>query len=366
MNPANQGQNLNQRAQLPQTSDKNSWFGVWWKAIAVLAGALFLGLGSLGAFWLLARPLGILILGSAIAAALEPVIAWLSRRMQRSIAVIIIYVLGVLILALLGWVIIPNLTAQVQQFLGDIPTYTDNLNQFFNERGWLPDQAPIDALFGQLQQAGTQLLSAPITLFSTLLEFILIFVIALYLLLQAKGIERTALSLFPSPRREQIQQVAHEMLQAAGGFVRGIVLDGVIVGVITYIGLSLIGVSFPLVLALVAGVLETLPVIGTIIATLIVVGVSLLDSPTTALITLVFFVILQQLEGNFLVPNVMHGQAHVSPVIVVIVIFAGGAIGGWLGALAAIPLTAALRVFFLRVIAPWIRQQTGAPNPKDQ
>ena len=86
----------------------------------------------------------------------------------------------------------------------------------------------------------------------------------------------------------------------------------------------------------------------------------MLQSPATAVIVLIFQIVLQQVEGNFLVPNIMGAETRVPPIIVLIAILFGGAIGGVLGALVAVPLAAMVSVLVRRVIAPWIRRQTHA------
>jgi predicted PurR-regulated permease PerM len=93
--------------------------------------------------------------------------------------------------------------------------------------------------------------------------------------------------------------------------------------------------------------------------------VALLESPTQALIVLVFFIVLQQLESNVFVPNIMHSQTEISPLLAMLAIVAGGTLGGLLGALVAIPLAAALQVFVSLVVAPLIRRQSGA-NPTEE
>ncbi len=92
--------------------------------------------------------------------------------------------------------------------------------------------------------------------------------------------------------------------------------------------------------------------------------IAFLEAPIKALITLVFAVALGQLEGNIIAPNVMHPQTNISPLITLFSIFAGWSIGGVLGALIAIPVMAALNVLVVKVIAPAIRQKTGAAANK--
>jgi predicted PurR-regulated permease PerM len=139
-----------------------------------------------------------------------------------------------------------------------------------------------------------------------------------------------------------------------------VALGGLAVGVITYIGLSIIGVQYALVLSLFAGIMEFAPVIGPIIAAIPMLAIALLASPTQFLIVLIFVIILQQVESALLTPNIMKSQTEASPLLVILALVAGHSVGGLLGALVAIPLAASLRVLVTRVIAPGIRRWSGA------
>jgi predicted PurR-regulated permease PerM len=172
--------------------------------------------------------------------------------------------------------------------------------------------------------------------------------------------ESFILSLFPEARREHIHHGLVEMAQAMGGYFRGAAINGIIIGLISFVGFLLIGIDFALAFGVMAGLLELVPIAGPIIATLIISGLTLLQSPGQALAVLIFMIVLQQIENNVLVPQVMRSQTDISRLLSILAVFAGGAIGGLLGALIAIPITAALRVLVLLVIAPAIRRQTGA------
>jgi predicted PurR-regulated permease PerM len=150
-----------------------------------------------------------------------------------------------------------------------------------------------------------------------------------------------------------------------GGYVRGVAITGLIIGTVSYVGLLLIGVNFPLALAIIAGLSEFLPFIGPFIAGAVMVAVALLQSPTKALIAVLFAVALQQLEGNLIAPNVMHPQTCISPLTAIVALFAGASVGGILGALIAVPLAAAARVLIVELLLPAVRRQTGA-DPEDE
>jgi predicted PurR-regulated permease PerM len=189
---------------------------------------------------------------------------------------------------------------------------------------------------------------------------VVILITSLYLMLWADRIRAFVLSLFAGETRAQVEAVGLEMVQVAGGYARGVGFNMLLVSTVTTIGLSLIGIPYALLLGIFAGIMETLPTIGSIIAAVPILVIALLQSPGTAIVTLVFVLAVQQIQGNLISPNVMKEQAHTPQFLVPLALIAGASVGGVLGALIAVPLLAMIRVLLLRVVAPFIRRQTGA------
>lgn len=348
----------------PNRQDRRTtWrpFGSWWPLILALAVAILLGLGSLQLIRLLGRPFALLILALAIASAVAPAAAYFERFLPRAMSIVSVYLLVSLVFGAIGWIAIPPLIEQARQFAGELPVLLSHLEGWLNRWDSETTAPIVDTLMSQLGEIGTFLISLPLAVSSALVELLIILFLSIYALLEAPRARDFALSLFPKRDQEKVDNVLSQMSNAMGGYVRGLLIDGAIVGLLTYLGLLLIGVPFPLVLGLLAALLEIVPYLGPPIAGLIIVGVALLQSTTTALIALVFIVVLQQIESNILVPNIMRTQTHVSPLMIVLALVAGAAVGGLLGALVAIPFAGALRVLVLLVIAPAIRQGMGAP-----
>lgn len=338
-----------------------SYTNVWWLLMTAMAVALIVGLGALQAIRLLALPLAILIFSLTLAAALHPLVSWLEQRMPRLLAIILVYLLMIVLLAGLIWAIVPALVAQVQGLGSLIPDLAERARELIDRwDGSVSGDPFTNTLISQLSSLGPALLRLPLTITSILSGIFLVLFLSFYILLEVSRIQGFILSLFPEERRAHVDAVLIAMAQAMGGYFRGVVLNGIIVGFLTFLGLLIIGVDFALVFGVMAGLFELVPVVGPIVAAVIVVGLTLLQSPGQALAALIFMIILQQVENNILVPHIMRSQTNVSPLLSILAIFAGGAIGGLLGALIAIPIAAALRVLVLRVIAPAIRRQTGA------
>lgn len=327
---------------------------------------ILLGLGTLNLISVLQVPIFISIIGIAIAAAFAPIVHWLQQWMGRAWAIVLVYFVLSLFFGVLVALILPTVIQQAQDFVSSLPEFVEQIQATLQNFNVQVDLTVSEAVTSLLSNFGVSLFAFPISIVTAVGEIILIIFISLYGLVAAPELQQFVKSLFPTGQRSKVEDVLEGMAHEMGGFIRGTVIDGFIVGVLTYIGLIVIGVEFSAVLAVLAGLLEFLPIIGPIIVTVIVVAVALLESTTQALIALVFLIILQQFESHILVPNIMHSQADISPVLSILALVVGGTLGGLLGALAAIPLAAALRVFVIRVVAPAIRARTGAPEPDEE
>jgi predicted PurR-regulated permease PerM len=332
----------------------------WWHIAGAGAVAIALGLGMLWGISLLAHPLALLAFAITLAESLAPVADWLDRRLPRALAVVLVYLALLILLAAIGYALVPTLASQIREASSRIPDLIKLIQQWLASRNLQIGGNVLNALTSQIGNVSSALVSLPIAIFSSLFDIVLIFFISIYWLIQAPAILDFFLSLFPGGRRERAGSVVGKMGREMGGFIRGAFLDGLVIGASTYIGLLVLGIDYALVLGMLAGLLEFIPWVGPIIAAVPVVGSALLQSPTKALLALGFILVLHQFEGNIVLPNIMYTQTEISPLLVILALLAGGAIGGILGAIIAIPLAAALRVFVREVIAPAVRRQTGA------
>jgi predicted PurR-regulated permease PerM len=338
--------------------------GFWWRATLAATLAIILGLGTLAGIRALGQPLAVLVIGLTVASALAPIVDLLDRWLPRAIAIVIVYLAFPALLALIGYFTLPPLINQLENVTSRIPEFVNQLQPLLNRLGNLAPSDLIGTLTSHLSQFASTLVSLPLMIVNSLVDLVAIIFISIYALLSAEGARQFLLSLVPADRQKKLGDLLHDMVWEMGGYLRGAFLDGLIIGLSTYVGLLLIGVDFPLVLGLFAGIMEIIPAIGPIIAAVPILLVALLQSPTKALFSLIFMLAIHQFEGNIVFPNVMRSQTSISPLLVLLALLSGYAAGGLLGALTAIPLVAVARVFIIQVIAPAIRRETGAPEPK--
>lgn len=338
--------------------------GSWWWLMWAIAVALVVGLGTLGLLQALLRPLAVIFVGLTLAATLAPIVSWLARWMPRTVAVILVYLALVLVLATVLWILLPPLVRQVQALVDRLPELVDRGEQLVERWQRMANGGLLGSfsgiVTGILGRAGTAAATVPTAVVGLLAAAVLVIFVSIYWLILSPRINGFVRSLFPPARAEQVEAVLDEMAGAMGGYLRGSAINSLVVGLATYVGLLIIGVDYPVVLAVLSGTLEFIPMLGPVISAVIITAVALFQSLTLGLVAMAYMIGLQQVENHLLVPNIMRTQTSMSPLLTVLALFVGGAVGGFLGALVAIPLAAALRVLAVRVLAPAIRRRTGA------
>lgn len=343
---------------LERTPD-NWW---WW----VLGGLFILifGLGFWDIFDSIARPLGLFVLGMTLAFAIAPIVVWMQRWIPRVAAIVIIYLLILALVIGLGFLLYPSITQEAQAISEQAPQFVDQVRNFIPAGDQISMDRITNTFVDQLGTISSSLISLPISIGTYIFEILLVFFISAYLLEEGPRLMDFLLTLFPEERRDKVDRLMHDMGSAMGGYIRGTIIDATVVGLLVYFGLLLIGYDYPLLLAIQAGLFELIPNIGPVLSAIPIGLVGLLHSPTQALLGIGLLTLIQQLEGYFLVPFIMRSQTNISPLMVIMALVIGAGLGGLLGVLVAIPLTAALRIFILRVAAPQIRRWMGVRNPE--
>ena len=344
----------------PSSSGSAMKISLSWQTAVVIAAALFLALGFLFSIWELARPIAILILGLSVAAALASPAKWLSRWIPRIASVILVHALVIVVLVAIGILIAPAVASQTQELINSLPNSVEWLTTQIERLGIQGWQPLAGTAMSSITDLGGELISLPMAVWNTALDIIVIFALSFYALLAAPAASRFIFSLFPKTRREEMQHVLRSIVDGMGGYLRGVFIMGIIVASVTYPGLRIIGVPYPLVLAVLAGMLEFIPVLGTTISVIAITAVAATQSITIGLITFAFLVTIQLIEGNILFPTIVGRETNSSPLLSMFAFFAGISVGGILGGIIAVPLAVALRVMFVQAIAPAIRRQTGA------
>jgi predicted PurR-regulated permease PerM len=174
---------------------------------------------------------------------------------------------------------------------------------------------------------------------------ITILILSFYLLIEAEPIFNYLIRFVPASKRAHVGFAAREAVQKVSAWLRAQLTLAGVMGVFAGVGLGLMGEPYFYVVALIAAIGETIPIVGPIIGGVTAVAVAILSSPPLAVTVGIYFFVLHQLEANILVPKIMEKRVGVSPVAVLTALLIGGALWGLVGAILAIPTAAILAVF---------------------
>jgi len=179
-----------------------------------------------------------------------------------------------------------------------------------------------------------------------LFSVIIVIVISFYLAVQKNGIQHLLKGVTPKEHEPYVLDLWARAQKKMGHWLQGQLFLAIVVGVLVYIGLSLLNIRFALLLAIIAGIFELVPYIGPVLAGVPAVILALFQAPILALWVLILYFVVQQLENYLLVPLVMKKVVGLNPVVVIIALLVGGKLLGILGILLAVPAAAVLAEFF--------------------
>lgn len=317
-------------------------FDISWNAILKVVLVVF----GIGFIYAVRDVFVLLFFVLIIVAAFAPLVNQMSKVIPRVLAVLILAILFLGVLTAIGFLIIPTLVTQIGQLAINLPAIYNHLAPFYQK---------LNLSIGNYQSYQTTLLnlSSHLTtgIYTTTLGFIsglvavvTILVLSFYLLLEQDGIRKFVHDLVPSDQETRIFDVIHKIGLKMGHWLQGQGIVMLVVGVADGIALSILGVPYILILAIWGGLTEAIPYIGPWLGLIPAVVIAFTVSPLKALFVLITYILIQQLEGHFLVPKIMGKAVGLSPVIIIIAILVGAKLAGLLGVIIAVPAAGALSV----------------------
>ena len=307
------------------------------------------------------RSILILLLAAAfLAIGLNPAVEWLEKqKVRRGRAVGIVLLAVLLFFVGFGFAVVPPIVEQAQAFGTDLPRYVQELKD--NDR-----IAQLDERFGLLDKAQAMVddpgrigvsaaggvLGVSKVVFGAFFSALTLLILTLYFLSSLPSIKANAYRLVPRSRRARVGLLADEILSRVGGYVAGAAGIASLAGVTTFLLLLVLGVSYPLALAMLVAVTGLIPLVGATIGAVVVTTVALFTSVQVGIVCAVYYLIYQQVENYVLYPRIMQRSVDVSPAATVVAVLIGGSLLGVLGALLAIPMAAAIQLVLREVISP--------------
>lgn len=338
-------------------------------SIAVRVAIVVLVVG-LVAWWVyLVREVVVLaFMALVIAAAIHGPVASLERRgVPRVGAVLIVYLVLIGLVGVMLGVIVPPLLDEARELTTDLPALlgelSSRLNAILAQFGLSTGGNIVDVLLGQLGSIGGILARIPGIIVGFLAALVVITFLSALMVLDRERARDWVMRFVAPHDRPLLDSLLHKAGSRLGAYVRGQLLIMLVTGVGSWVGLTLIGVPFALPLGIFAFLTEAIPLAGPVIAGIAMIAVAFIESPVQALLTLVLVIIIQQAESLVLVPVIQGRLIKISPVVALLAVLAGSAVGDIPGAILAIPLVAIAMVVINDVILPWRRAQIGEEAP---
>ena len=280
-----------------------------------------------------------------LAAAIEPMLKFLQRfKLPKSLSLAITYALALGALALMAFIVFPPLVHQVELFVRNLTNLTSRAVEVVAGSGVNEaeiqqyTQRLLDFVFGRAEQISNSVLQVGLGVLSGVTSVVTIVVISFYIVAQKSELYDGLIYLMPKKSYEQVRLILPKVERKLGLWLRGQLLLGLLIGVLTWIGLTILQIDYALPLAIIAGILELVPLIGPILAAIPSIIIGLTISPAMAVAVTLLYLIVQQLESNLIVPKVMERAVGLNPLLIIIALLAGGSLMGIMGAIIAVPV----------------------------
>ena len=333
-----------------------------------IVGALAIVLGVLVTleFVVLAQAgLTLIAIALFLALALDPAVNFFARQMPRGVAVGVVSLMAMAILALLGLVLGPPLVEQITAFINALPDLVADLTKGHGPLGFLETRYHVVERVreategdgsGALTGAASPVLDLVKGVATTVIGAVLIIFLTLFMLLEGPAWRMRLMELVPDKRRGSVARVGAGIYSAVSGFVIGNLLASFLAGLVATIILLVAGVPYAVPLGLFVAIIEVVPYLGPLVATVIMGAVAYTQGSVPGVGVVVSIVIYHMIEGHTLRPIIYGRAVDLSPLIVLIAIILGTEIAGILGALAAIPVAGAIQV----ILAELVHHRPGA------
>ncbi|NQV88494.1 MAG: AI-2E family transporter [Parcubacteria group bacterium] len=297
------------------------------------------------------------LLGSiVVATAIEPITRWfINHKIPRLPSVLFIYLMLAFFVAGTFYFLVVPLLSDTSVFLNSLPAYLGSVDSsnssaqpFLSNLGSSFSLKEIVSHINSVVSGLSEGLWSSISfVFGGFLSFILIIVISFYLSVQEDGIGVFLKTVSPLKHRKYVASLWERSQRKIGLWMQGQLLLAVIIAVLVYLGLALFGIKHALLLAVLAGVFELIPLFGPVLAAVPAVALAFLNEGiTTALLIVGFYVIIQQFENQLIYPLVVKKVVGVSPIISIVALVAGVQLAGFMGLLLSVPVAAVLMEFF--------------------
>ena len=310
------------------------------KDIIISTRTILIILATTLVLWLMTQISGILLsvfVSLILTLGLNPLVDWLTdKKISRTLAVILTYIIFLGLVVGLFALALPLIIDQLSKLIERLPLYVSSvsipgLEEFGGQF--------LDTIVSEISKATGDVVKVTLNLFSNAFSIVTVLVLTFYFLLDYPNLKEKLLGLYTKNSKKRVAKLINEIEDKIGGWVRGQLSLMLIVGLASFVGLTLLRIDYALSLAVIAGLLEIVPMIGPIVSFIPAVLIASAGPPLSVVLVAVLYTLIQQVESNFVIPKVMEKAVGFSPIVTLIAILIGGKLFGFLGALLSIPTT---------------------------
>ncbi|OTN76177.1 permease [Enterococcus sp. 8G7_MSG3316] len=297
---------------------------------------------------------------------LNPIVVFLMKttKMKRVFAVIIVLLLLLGAIVLMFFSVIPNLISQISQLAENIPSFARNMENwiysmaddpFFKQIDIAQQLENLNLSYGTIIQQflsglSTSLGSIVSTIASAAMIIVTVPFILFYMLKDGEKLVPNIKSVFPEKRREQIVELLNDLNKTLSNYISGQAIECIFVGTFTFIGYWILGVNYAFLFGVIAGITNLIPYLGPYLGLIPAVLVTIFDEPFRALLCCIVVLIVQQLDGNIIYPNVIGKSLAIHPLTIILVLLVAGNIAGLLGIFLGVPFYAICRTIVVFIV----------------
>jgi predicted PurR-regulated permease PerM len=310
--------------------------------------------------YLLRDFLGAFVLGAAIAFLIQPgVVRLASIGIPRVVAIVIMFIVIILVLAGLALLVVPLGIREV----GQLQTQAPGLAAAAQERINSLQGSPVEIFGFKIDLRGTtetisshlreyllgqfgNAVSIGLTALTTLLQIVLMFIVAFLFALDAASFKRVLRRFVPNDYRSDFDQIWRRIRKMLYAYIRGQLIIAGLIGILSGIACWVFGLADPVALGLIAGITALVPYVGPFVGAVPAILVGLAAGPIKALLIAIAYFVISNVILNFVYPKVMGDAVRLPPILVIVAFIAGFSWAGILGMFVAVPLAATIRILF--------------------
>ncbi|MEI7741491.1 MAG: AI-2E family transporter [bacterium] len=335
---------MNENSKHPARRDIDISFVAILKVVGVILGLYIV--------YLIREVFALFFVSLVLSALINPLADWCAaKKVSRAVAVLATYIVLIGALAAIIVGIIPPISREFGQLMANSGDY---MKAAFTQYGFLGsaiEQLGVaDVLktgFSSLQgsESGGGLFGTIQGVFAGIAAFTLVLALTFYMVVEDAALRRFFLSVTPHQYHEYFSVILPQVQKKLGAWLRGQLILASMVAIAVFIGLSLIGIKYALVLALLAGFAEFIPYVGPIVGAIPAVFLAFAQSPVIGFVVLVMYMVIQWTQNHIMVPKVMQKAIGINPIVSIMAFLVGAKVGGIVGVVLAIPISAAVLVF---------------------